>query len=393
MFNGTLVVIQGTPFCNIDCDYCYLPDRSSTERMSSEVLRAIFRRSFESKRTTNPLTFLWHVGEPLAAPLASYEEAFALAEIENRPFKREYGLAIQTNGTLVNRNWVELFRRHSVRLGVSLDGPAFVHDFQRKDRLGGGTHARVMRGIDHLRAADIPFSVICVLSDHSLDYPDEIFEFFEGQDIVNVAFNAESTLGVHDFSTVHSFSRVERFFRRFLQRVDQSRLRFNIREISDAYRAIRNRRGVSSEHGGRNSANIPFDLITVDRTGSYSTFCPELRGSHAPRYSDFVMGNVVCDPFDAMVDNSVFQLVHREIERGVEACRSQCPYWFACFGGSPSSKFFEAARLDIAENDHCRHQKQAIVSALMKHIALKAKDLPPGDVDGSMDHAQPGTTI
>ena len=36
-----LVVIQPTPFCNIDCDYCYLPDRNVTRRMSAETLSAI----------------------------------------------------------------------------------------------------------------------------------------------------------------------------------------------------------------------------------------------------------------------------------------------------------------------------------------------------------------
>ena len=34
-----LLILQSTPFCNIDCDYCYLPGRSRTERMSMATLR------------------------------------------------------------------------------------------------------------------------------------------------------------------------------------------------------------------------------------------------------------------------------------------------------------------------------------------------------------------
>ena len=30
-----LLVLQPTPFCNIDCSYCYLSNRRSTARMSS----------------------------------------------------------------------------------------------------------------------------------------------------------------------------------------------------------------------------------------------------------------------------------------------------------------------------------------------------------------------
>src|SRR6185295_14215355 len=41
-----LLVIQPTPFCNLDCSYCYLPHRSSTRRISPEVLRRTFERVF-----------------------------------------------------------------------------------------------------------------------------------------------------------------------------------------------------------------------------------------------------------------------------------------------------------------------------------------------------------
>ena len=31
-----LLILQPSPFCNIDCDYCYLADRASTKKMSLE---------------------------------------------------------------------------------------------------------------------------------------------------------------------------------------------------------------------------------------------------------------------------------------------------------------------------------------------------------------------
>ena len=33
-----LLVVQPTPFCNIDCRYCYLPDRSSKAVVADETL-------------------------------------------------------------------------------------------------------------------------------------------------------------------------------------------------------------------------------------------------------------------------------------------------------------------------------------------------------------------
>ena len=323
----------------------------------------------------------------------SHEPRFELATAENRPHPRKFDFAIQTNGTLINGRWIDLFRRYDVKIGLSLDGPAFIHDFHRKDRLGRGTHARVMAGADQLRSAGLPFSAIAVLSDHSLDYPDQIFEFFEKENIFNIAFNAESMLGVHQRSTLGSFARIEHFFVRFLDRLSKSNSVFNVREIRDAYRAIRSHKGISDEHAGRNSANVPYDLITVDRSGAYSTFCPELRGAHAPGYSDFIMGNVISDPFDAMEDNAVFKLVHKEIKSGVKSCEASCPYWFACYGGSPSSKFFETGRLDTTENGHCRHQKQAVVSALMKHIVVQGNAALAKGSNGFAENGQYRTAI
>ena len=44
-----LLVLQPTPFCNIDCSYCYLSDRRSTARMSLETLALACRRVFETR--------------------------------------------------------------------------------------------------------------------------------------------------------------------------------------------------------------------------------------------------------------------------------------------------------------------------------------------------------
>ena len=71
-----LLILQPSPFCNIDCDYCYLAERSSTKKMSLEVLHKTLDRVFESGLVGGQLSVVWHAGEPLAVPLAYYEEAF-----------------------------------------------------------------------------------------------------------------------------------------------------------------------------------------------------------------------------------------------------------------------------------------------------------------------------
>jgi uncharacterized protein len=345
MQNGTLIILQGIPFCNIDCSYCYLPNRSDTTRMPLHVARAVFRRVFESRRITEPITFLWHAGEPLALPASVYAELFDIAHSENRRYQKKFTFSIQTNGTLIDNRWIELFRRHQVQIGVSVDGPAFIHDFNRRDRSGRPTHARTMAGVKLLQEAGLKTPVITVLSDHSLDYPDQMFEFFEANDLLKIGLNVEATTGTNCSSTVESYQRVVAFFQRFIERVSKSDKTFEVRELGLAYGTFRTLDATIDPPSGRSSTSEPFDIITIDRQGDYSTFCPELRGADAPRYFNFKMGNVLHDAFDGMVDNPVFKLVDQEIKHGLSRCHDSCPYWFTCFGGTPSSKFFKTGGL------------------------------------------------
>jgi uncharacterized protein len=174
----TLVVLQPTPFCNIDCGYCYLPNRSSTHKMDLEILRKIILEVFSSKLVNHPIDFLWHLGEPLVVSVEYYKKAFSIISEISKDTGIGYSLGFQTNAILLNEEWIELIKENKINIGVSIDGPDFIHDYQRVDKKKRGTHSQVMKGIRLLQAAKIPFSTIMVISNHSLDYPDEICDFF-----------------------------------------------------------------------------------------------------------------------------------------------------------------------------------------------------------------------
>ena len=171
-----LLVIQPTALCNLDCVYCYVPDRVDRRRLPISLLEKLLAAVRKSRIAAEQeeLRILWHAGEPLAAGTDFYREGFAATErvVRDRWRIRH---SIQTNGTLVTEEWCELFRANSVSIGVSLDGPAQLHDAKRRSRGGRGSFLRVMRGIELLRAHDIGFSVLCVLTSESIVSPDEMF--------------------------------------------------------------------------------------------------------------------------------------------------------------------------------------------------------------------------
>lgn len=367
-----LIILQPTPFCNIDCRYCYLPSRSVTDRMSYEVMERIFDEVFQNKRFDDPLSFVWHAGEPLTVPLSYYREAFDLSSKLNQPYQRKYYHVIQTNGTLINDEWADFFLEYNVKVGVSIDGPSFIHDKNRITRLGQGTHERVLRGIKILQSKGIPFDVIMVLTRFALDYPDEIFNFFIENGIKNVGFNIDELEGNHKTSSFEADDatlKYRKFIRRFVQLVDDSQGKLIVREFRQLASTVLHTDDHIREPVG--SINTPLQILTFDCHGNYSTFCPELSGTKSERFGNFVMGNVLVDPIEKILDNPIFLMVNEEVQAGVRQCEKSCAYWKVCGGGFPANKFFENGRFDVMETIHCRIHTQATVDVILEYFENK----------------------
>jgi len=159
-----LVVLQSTGFCNIDCSYCYLPDRAKPhQRMELATVAAAARLIFHGAVPDQEIDLVWHAGEPLTLPPDYYDQAIAIIEAA-RPESVRIAYGIQSNGTLIDDAWIDFFERHSVTLGISLDGPRDLHDSHRKYRSGAGSHDRAVAGIAKLQARGYPFHFIGVLT-------------------------------------------------------------------------------------------------------------------------------------------------------------------------------------------------------------------------------------
>ena len=132
-----LLVVQPTPYCNLDCDYCYLPDRGDRTQLSLELLEVAVERVLDSPYFEGQFTLLWHAGEPLMAPIAFYDQASARLRqlLERRGLPASTIVqSLQTNATVINGDWCDCFERNDIHVGVSMDGPAFLHDAHRVTR-------------------------------------------------------------------------------------------------------------------------------------------------------------------------------------------------------------------------------------------------------------------
>lgn len=357
----SLVVIQPTPFCNLNCDYCYLPDRHIKNKLSVDLIDPILRTVLTSPFVGNEFTILWHAGEPLAMPIAFYDQASSLIKSAQEKYLAQpiqIFQSIQTNGTLLNQAWCDCLQKNQIHIGVSLDGPAFLHDAHRQTRTGLGTYAATMRGIALLQKNEIPFNVITVLTKNSLDYPDELFNFFINNGIYNVGFNMEETEGVHKNSTLDEPEIEERyrsFIKRFWDLSIQSNGRFKLREFETlctlAYTGCRLE---------NTDMNRPFVIVNFDHQGNFSTFDPELLSVKTQLYGDFVLGNVLRDTLTSVCYSDKFRVMFNDMNSGVELCRQTCEYFSLCGGGAGSNKYWENGTLNSAETKACLYRTRAI---------------------------------
>ncbi|HBZ72780.1 MAG TPA: GRRM system radical SAM/SPASM domain protein [Deltaproteobacteria bacterium] len=362
-----LLVIQPTPFCNLDCSYCYLPDRGNRRRISSQTLERIFAWVAESGLVRRPYTIVWHAGEPLVLPTVFYEDAFAAAA-RFTSSGHAVSHSFQTNGTLINDKWCALFQRPDVRVGVSVDGPAYLHDARRRTRSGGGTHARVMAGLAQLQRHCIPFHVITVLTREALDYPDELHAFYVDNGIERVGFNVEEIEGPNEGSSLSvddAAPRYRDFMSRFFDLAMASDPPMRIREFDNMISAVM----YAGEEGSLSAQEAsPFAILSVDCEGSFSTFSPELLGLPSEVYGGFGLGNVASDSFAKAVASDRFQAMARDVGAGIAKCRRECSYFRFCGGGAPANKYFENGSFDSTETLFCRLHRKTLTEVVLSKM-------------------------
>jgi len=358
------VVVQPTPFCNINCSYCYLPQRNVTTVMAQDTIVTLFSKLFSSGWMQPHVTIIWHAGEPLVVPVTFYQTAFEA--IENlRPGAIEIRHSVQTNGMLITPAWCDLFKTWNVGVGVSIDGPKHLHDAHRVTRSGRGTFDRAIEGVRILRRENVPFHVISVLSAAALDGPQEMLDFYMAEGIEDVCFNVEESEGDH-VSGLFAANDVRSRFRRFLgefwtlsRRCE--RIRF-VREIDGMLPRV-------FRPDGSVLGNVqvePFGMLNIDCLGNVSSFSPELLGLKNDQYADFIIGNVLTDTLDQMRGSAAMVAMTRDVAAGVEHCRGSCEYFSVCGGGAPVNKLAENGSFRSTRTSFCELTQMVPIDLILE---------------------------
>ncbi|MEG1622056.1 MAG: anaerobic sulfatase maturase [Alistipes sp.] len=177
---GTMVKPVGS-LCNLDCTYCYYLDKealySHREPQMSEYLLERYIKQYIEANRVDTVTFLWHGGEPMLAGLDFYRKAIALQQKYAAGKRIENSL--QTNATLMDANWCDFFHDNNFLVGVSIDGPAAIHDRFRLDKGGHPTFGKVLTAIEQMHRHGVVFNTMTTVNHFSEGQGQAVYRFLK----------------------------------------------------------------------------------------------------------------------------------------------------------------------------------------------------------------------
>lgn len=182
----------GGAVCNLSCRYCYylskerLDPEGRTFRMPGEVLETYIAQHIQA--CADPvIRFSWHGGEPTILGLDFFRKAIVLQR-KYRPAGRTVANGLQTNGILLDDGWGRFLASENFAVGLSLDGPAEMHDRFRLTKDGQPTHARALRGYELLRKHNVPTDILCVVNALNARFPLDVYRFFKRIEAAHISF-------------------------------------------------------------------------------------------------------------------------------------------------------------------------------------------------------------
>ena len=170
------------PSCNLRCAYCYylakeqLFPAEAPRRMPEDLLERYIAQRLQTAGGPS-VHFEWHGGEPTLLGLEYFHTIVALQAKHVRP-----GLAVsnglQTNGLLLDEDWAGFLADHHFSVGLSLDGPADLHDEFRRNPAGRPTHQQALAAFRRLARRRVHCDVLCVVHRNNARAPSRVYNFF-----------------------------------------------------------------------------------------------------------------------------------------------------------------------------------------------------------------------
>lgn len=338
-------IIKVASVCNMQCSYCSADDYMTHSRNSIMTLEILRHTIEELGRVRDQGTFLWHGGEALLAGRSFFEE---IVKIQHELNLKNYKNAIQTNGVLMSHDWAEFLRDEKFQVGISIDGPETIHNQLRVFNNGAGSHRQVMRAVELLQTHGRSFGVLVVITQQSVKYGKDIFDFLVEHGIKSFDFKPCYGDPKYDVSLIDFAHMLCDVFDHLVTLDDPD---IHIRTIEGFIKnLLGGNSGLCSQTG--NCTN----LITIDHNGDIYP---------CDRFIEpqFYFGNIMQTPLDELWDESDGAIRFRKLVSNQRIKCNSCSYAPVCRGGCTQE-------IEYWPKDYCDH-RAIIIDHIHKWLVAK----------------------
>ena len=176
------IILKLTTACNLKCVYCSEGERE-IENLEKEVFYKLVDELPELLKHVDDCTaeFLFHGGEPLLYGRENILTLINYARENLKNYKTKF--LMQTNGTLIDDDWIRFFDDEQIEIGVSIDGYQEIHDENRRTKNNEPTLKKILENLKKLREAKINFGTLMVLNSAEKIDDEKLFKFIRENDL------------------------------------------------------------------------------------------------------------------------------------------------------------------------------------------------------------------
>lgn len=327
-------VVKLTTECNLKCQYCYMGTSSYIpSRLSENIFELILE---QIKGVTKKFTIYLHGGEPcLCIELIKYLKSW----IDKNRLNNSITIMLQTNGTIMNQELIELIQSMKINVGISLDGISNQSNCARISKENQPITEIVLKNIEALLSKNISVGIFSVLTSFNSSEILTMIDYFANIGIKNFVINPlvlwGNARGMNKYMATET-----QVFEAYKEIIDWLG---DYNSIHDSNEQITERnlhwwfRGLTDGSKGYmcNCSPCGAGIHTVAISPQGDVYvCDQYYGDNR-----FLIGNIINSTLRSIIESAQSAIKGLRNIYDIDACK-HCVWRYVCCGGCSASSFY-----------------------------------------------------
>lgn len=314
------IILKVVDYCNFNCSFCRytLQKNTSPLKMTSSLAEECLRKGalYNIESGNSYIHIIFHGGEPLLWGYDNFKKIFKFED----DFKKEYPdfifyNSIQTNGSLLTPQLLNLFIKYNVSIGISIDGPEKIN-YHKPD----GDYDGILSKLEMLNNSNCNYGILSVITNSHKNKAIDYYKFIIDNQIKSVGL-------CYCFDPIGNAS------------VDNEVLSDFLIELFDLYffgsykMRIREFDSVIEKYLGLCSSNCNFRCR--EKCGDYFSIFPDgkILFCDSYEYKSEPLGNIMAANFNDIKKTDKYKNIISDLSKNFESNCKNCSILHLCGGG------------------------------------------------------------